>query len=106
MGFTFKEKERNKGEGKIKYVEILNENKKILRKATFRILNTEIIYNEEEDFFYTLAACSNENNLIETISIEGFNIIENVTDFKGAYIDYEEYEKESEMNYIGTIYYL
>jgi|GEM_PF-1566645 len=106
MSFIFKDKENNNGGEKIKFVEILNKNRKIIRKASFRILNTAIIYNEEEDFYYTLATCVNEGNVIETISIEGFGILENVIDFKGAYIDYEEYEEESEINYTGTIYYL
>ncbi|MCB2292723.1 hypothetical protein LGK95_04130 [Clostridium algoriphilum] len=106
MSFKFKEKENNDGGKKIKFVEILNENRRIKRKASFRILNTAIIYNEEEDFYYTVATCVNENNVIESISIEGFGILEDVIDFKGAYIDYEEYEEGSEINYTGTIYYL
>jgi len=106
MNIIFKDKENNDGVEKNKFVEILNENRRIKRQARFRILNTAIIYNEEEDFYYTLATCVNENNVIESISIEGFGILENVIDFKGAYIDYEEYEEESEINYIGTIYYL
>lgn len=105
MGSIFKEKENNYGRKKIKFVEILKEDRKIIRKASFRILNTEIIYIKEEDYYYTLATCVNENNVIETISIEGFGILENVIDFKGAYIDYEEYEEESGINYTGIIYY-
>jgi len=104
MSFINKYKE-NDSVKKNKFVEILNENREIIRKASFRILNTAIIYNEDEDFYYTLATCVNENNVIETISIEGFAILEDVIDFKGAYIDYEEYEQESETNYTGTIYY-
>ena len=53
-----------------------------------------------------MASCINENKEIETISIEGFGIHENVIEFKGAYIDYEEYEQNSEINYTGTIYYI
>jgi len=104
MSLIYKEKGNDNGENKIKFVEILNENRIILRKANFRILDTSIIYNEEEDFYYTLASCVNEKNEIETISIEGFVINENVIDFKGAFIDYEEYEINSQINYTGTIY--
>lgn len=87
-------------------MEILNVDRDIIRQVRFRILNTSIIYNEEEDFYYTLATCVNENNEIETISIEGFVIQESVIDFKGSYIDYEEYKEDSQINYTGTIYYL
>jgi len=100
------EKENDNGEEKIKFVEILNENRTILRKVIFRILDTTIIYNEEEDFYYTLATCVNESNEIETISIEEFGIHENVVDFKGSFIDYEEYEQNSEIKYNGIIYCL
>ncbi|MBZ9688800.1 hypothetical protein G9F72_020990 [Clostridium estertheticum] len=80
--------------------------KAIVRRATFRILSTVIIYNIEEDYYDTLATCSNENNVIETISIEEFEIHENVIELKGAYIDYEEYKDGLEVNCTGTIYYL
>ncbi|MBU3201869.1 hypothetical protein LL037_11705 [Clostridium estertheticum] len=90
----------------IEFVEITDEDRNIIRKARFIILDTAIIYNEEEDFYYTLATCINENKEIETISIEGFGIQENVLEFKGAYIDYEEYEQNSKINYTGRIYYL
>ncbi|MBU3216006.1 hypothetical protein LL033_01840 [Clostridium estertheticum] len=90
----------------IEFVEITDEDKNIIRKARFIILDTAIIYNEEEDFYYTLATCINENKEIETISIEGFGIQGNVLEFKGAYIDYEEYEQNSKINYTGRIYYL
>ncbi|MCB2356735.1 hypothetical protein [Clostridium estertheticum] len=90
----------------IEFVEITDEDRNIIRKARFIILDTAIIYNEEEDFYYTLATCINENKEIETISIESFGIQENVLEFKGAYIDYEEYEQNSKINYTGRIYYL
>ncbi|MGH4124104.1 MAG: hypothetical protein ACREV6_14355 [Clostridium sp.] len=77
-----------------------------VRSATFRILSTAIIYNVEEDYYDTLATCANENNIIETISIEEFEIHENVIELRGAYIDYEEYKEDAEVNYTGTIYYL
>ena len=60
------------------------------------------LYNDEEDY-YTLATCANENNIIETISIEGFEIHENVVELKGAYIDYEQ---DSDINSTGIIYYI
>ncbi|MBU3158533.1 hypothetical protein KPL37_01945 [Clostridium frigoris] len=90
----------------IEFVEITDEDRNIIRQARFIILDTTIIYNEEEDFYYTLATCINEKKEIETISIEGFGIHENVIEFKGAYIDYEEYEENSKINYTGTIYHL
>lgn len=102
----FKDKGNNNVVENIEFVEITDEDRNIIRQGRFRILNTTIIYNEEEDFYYTLASCINENKEIETISIEGFGIHENVIEFKGAYIDYEEYEHNSEINYTGTIYYL
>lgn len=102
MGFKYKEK-YNVVED-VKFVEVSNKN--FIRRVRFRILNTAIIYNEQEDFYYTLATCINENKEVETISIEGFTIHENIIEFKGAYIDYEEYEENSEINYTGTIYYL
>ena len=102
----FRDKISNNLVEDIEFVEIKDEDRNVLRQARFRILNTSIIYNEEEDFYYTLATCINEKKEIETISIEGFGIHENVIEFKGAYIDYEEYEKNSQINYTGTIYYL
>jgi len=80
--------------------------KAVVRRATFRILNTSIIYNREEDYYDTLACCVNEKNLIETISIEEFEINENIIELKGAYIDYEEYKEGSGVNCTGTIYCL
>ncbi|MFT5873826.1 MAG: hypothetical protein ACI8WT_002778 [Clostridium sp.] len=106
MSFLFKDKKNNDGVEKIYFGEIIKKDKWIRREVTFRILNTAIIYNEEEEYYYTVASCANENNVIETISIEGFDIQENVIELKGAYIDYEEYEEDSEVNATGTIYYL
>jgi len=106
MSFLFKDRNNNDGVGKIEFAGIINVDRLIRREATFRILNTTIIYNGEEEYYYTLATCINENNLIETISIEGFEIHANVVELKGAYIDYVEYEEASDVNYTGTIYYL
>ena len=106
MSFMYKEKNNNDVVEKIEFGEIINVDRLINREATFRILNTAIIYNGEEEYYYTLATCINENNVIETISIEGFEIHENVIELRGAYIDYAEYEVDSEVNYTGTIYYL
>ena len=100
MGLFFKNKKNSNITSK-KY-----SNKTIVRRATFRILSTTTIYNLEEDYYDTLATCSNENNVIETISIEEFEIHENVIELKGAYIDYEEYKEDTEVNCTGTIYYL
>jgi len=103
MSFLFNDKENKNGVENIKFGKKLNKNRLITRSGTFKILNSAIIYNEEEDYYDTLATCVNENNVIETISIEGFDIHENVIELKGAYIDYEE---DSEVNSTGTIYYL
>lgn len=106
MSFIFKNRDNNLGLRKTEMGEIINVDRLIRRDATFRILNTAIIYNKDEEYYYTLATCVNENNVIETISIEGFQIHENVIELKGAYIDYEEVEEDSEVNYNGTIYNL
>jgi len=103
MSFLFNDKGNKNEVEKIKFGKKSNKDRKIKRAATFKILNTAIIYNDEEDYYDTLATCVNENNVIETISIEGFEIHENVIELKGAYIDYEE---DSEVNFTGTIYYL
>ena len=106
MSFLFNKKRTNDGVERVRVGKISKKHRKIIREATFRILNTVIIYNAGEDYYETLATCVNENNAIETISIEDFDIHENVIDLKGAYIDYEEYEEDSEVNLTGTIYYL
>ena len=103
MSFLFKDKEDINGDQKNRLGKNSKKNKIIKRAATFKILNTAIIYNDEEDYYDTLATCSNENNVIETISIEGFEIHENVVELKGAYIDYEE---DVDVNFTGIIYYL
>jgi len=100
MSFLFKDKENNNTRQKNK---LGKNNKMIKRAATLKILNTAIIYNSEEEYYDTLATCVNENNIIETISIEGFEIHENVVELKGAYIDYEE---DVDANFSGIIYYL
>ena len=105
MSFLFRDKRNNNGVEKIGFGEVLKEDKLIRRQETYRILKTAIIYNEGEDFYDTLATCVNEDNVIETISIEGFDIHENVIELKGAYVDYEEYEEDSEVNCTGKIYY-
>ena len=106
MSFLFNKERNNDGTRRTEYGDIVNVSRMITREATFRILNTAIIYNAEEDYYYTLATCVNENNVIETISIEEFDIHDNVTELKGAYIDYAEYEEDEEINSTGTIYYL
>ncbi|MBZ9686742.1 hypothetical protein G9F72_010440 [Clostridium estertheticum] len=106
MSYIFKNINNNDRVEKIEFAEIINVDRLIRREATFKILNTAIIYNEEEEYYYTLATCVNEKNVIETISIEGFDIHENVLELRGACIDYVEYEEDSEVNYTGTIYYL
>ncbi|MGH4124424.1 MAG: hypothetical protein ACREV6_15985 [Clostridium sp.] len=106
MSFVFKDIKNSNGVGKIEFAEIINVDRLIRREAIFKILNTAIIYNAEEEYYYTLATCINENNVIETISLEGFEIRANGIELRGAYIDYKEYEEYSEVNCTGTIYYL
>jgi hypothetical protein len=106
MSFLFKDRDNNNETRKNEIRGIIDVDRLIRREATFRILDTAIIYNEDEEYYYTLATCINENNVIETISIEGFEIHENVSELKGAYIDYEEVEEHSEVIYEGTIYNL
>jgi len=101
MGFLFNDKESKSGVESINFGKRTNKNKSIVRSGIFKILNTAIIYNDEEDYYDTLATCVNEKNVIETISIEGFDIHENVVELKGAYIDYEE---DSQVNSTGTIF--
>ncbi|MBU3129808.1 hypothetical protein [Clostridium tagluense] len=105
MSFIFKDIKSSGGVEKIEFAEIINVDRLIRREATFKILNTAIIYNAEEEYYYTLATCINEKNVIETISVEGFEIHANITELRGAYIDYKEYEEDSEVNCIGIIYY-
>ena len=106
MSFLFNKEKNNGGAKGVEYGEIINVHRMITREATLRILNTAIIYNAEEDYYYTLATCVNENNVIETISIEEFDIQENVIELRGAYIDYGEYEEDGEINSTGRIYCL
>lgn len=103
MSFLFKDKEDISGVEKIKFSKKLKKDRVIKRAATFKILSTAIIYNDEEDYYDTLATCINENNIIETISIEGFEIHENIVELKGAFIDYEE---DIDVNFTGVIYNL
>jgi hypothetical protein len=106
MSFLFNKARGNEVVKGTEYGEVINVHRIITREATFRILSTAIIYNAEENYYYTLATCVNENKSIETISIEEFEIRENVTELKGAYIDYAEYEEDEEINSTGIIYYL
>ena len=80
-----------------------NSTRTILRKARMRIVKTQIVYDGEEGVFVTVAACINEDNQLETISIEGFNIDSSVTNLVGAYIDYEEFEEYDEEGVDGKI---
>ena len=76
----------------------------IIRQGKFKILNTQIVYDNDECTFYTLATCINEKKELETISLEGFNIDENVTDLLSSYIDYEEYIEDEEEYISGKIF--
>jgi hypothetical protein len=76
----------------------------VIRKGIFKILNTQIVYDNDEDTCYTLATCVNEKNELETIKIEGFIIDENVADLIGASIEYEEYLEDEEEYIHGKIF--
>jgi hypothetical protein len=104
MSFLFNKEKNNRGVEKVGFGEVFNEDETILRKATFRILNTAIIYNAGEDYYETLATCVNEHKAVETISIEAFEVDEKVIEFKGAYIDYVESEGDSDVECTGRIY--
>jgi len=105
MNFIFKGIRYNNGVEKNEFEGIINVDRLIRREATFKILNIAIIYNAEEEYYYTVATCVNEKKVIETISVEEFEIHKNVIELRGAYIDYKEYEEGSEVNCTGTIYY-
>lgn len=81
-----------------------DEIRNITRKAKLKILKAEIVYNDEDDVYETMATCINEDNKIETISIEDFTIDSVITNFVGTYIDYEEYTKDGEESFTGRIY--
>lgn len=51
-----------------------------------------------------MATCINEKNKIETISIDGFEILSEVKDLAGANIDYQEFFEDGEQYYSGKIY--
>ncbi|QAA33819.1 hypothetical protein [Clostridium manihotivorum] len=75
-----------------------------LKKATFKILKINCIYDSEEDQYMTLATCMNEKYEVETVNIEGFTIEYSVTELEGAYIEIDIYEDEDEEYYKGRIY--
>jgi hypothetical protein len=80
------------------------EEKIVIRKGKFKILNAQIIYDNDECTFYTLATCVNEKRELETISLEGFSIDENVADLAGSLIDYEKYLYDEEEYISGKIF--
>lgn len=106
MSFLFNKEKSNDGVEKVGFGEVFNEDRTVIRKITFRILNTAIIYNTGGEFYETLATCVNEHNEIETISIDAFKVDEKVTEFRGAYIDYEEIEGDFDVECTGRIYNL
>lgn len=81
-----------------------SEDEEVTRKGTFRILNTSIVYDSDDEVFNTVATCINEKNKIETISIDGFEILSEVKDLAGANIDYQEFFEDGEQYYSGKIY--
>ncbi|GIM27929.1 hypothetical protein CPJCM30710_05950 [Clostridium polyendosporum] len=85
-------------------IELLDGGEKLLKKANFRILKIVASYDSEEDQYITLATCINQNNEIETISIEGFKIENSVTSLQGAYIEIDVYQDDNEEYYEGRIY--
>lgn len=108
----FNSKSRNEDEEALKIGE-QNENKEeysdnesdeITRKGTFTILNTSAVYDSDDEVFNTVATCINEQNKIETISIDGFEILSEVKNLSGAKIDYQEFFEDGEQYYSGKIY--
>lgn len=75
-----------------------------IRKAIFKIINVQVIYDSDECIFYTAATCINENNKIETINLDGFTIDTDIDSLIGANIDYEEFEEFEEIAVRGRIY--
>lgn len=108
----FNSKSKNEDEGTLdvsiqdenqgQYTE--NESEEITRKGTFRILNTSVVYDSDDEVFNTVATCINEKNKIETISIDGFEILSEVKNLDGANIDYQEFFEDGEQYYSGKIY--
>lgn len=87
-----KDKEIN-GVEKGKIYEGRYEDETIVRKVIMKIIDVEIVYNEDEGVCYTMATCINEHNRIETINIEGFKIDRNVLNIIGAQMEYETHEE-------------
>lgn len=75
-----------------------------IKKATFKILKVNSIYDSEEDQYMTLATCMNEKYEIETVNIEGFTIEYTVSALEGAYIEIDIFEDDNEEYYKGRIY--
>lgn len=78
--------------------------RELTRQATLKILNTQIIYDPEYNIYDTVATCINENNQIETLSINGLDIDTCITSLIGNYIDYQVYEENGEAIYMGNIH--
>ena len=78
--------------------------RELTRQATLKILNTQIIYDPEYNIYDSVATCINENNQIETLSINGLDIDTYITSLIGNYIDYEVYEENGEAIYMGNIH--
>lgn len=75
-----------------------------IRKAVFKIINVQIIYDSDECLFYTAATCINENNKIETINLDDFIVDKDIDSLIGSNIDYEEFEEFEEITVKGRIY--
>ncbi len=76
----------------------LYENNKALRKGKFLIVGLSVI-GEMEDY-EAVAIVINEDKEVESISIEGFDVEEGLTNIVGCYLIYEEDENDE---YIGKI---
>jgi hypothetical protein len=89
---------------KMNHINDENKNTTVLRKETFRVLSTQIVYDSEQDSYNTLATCVNQNDEIETVNINGFKVERGVTSLVGAFIDIEVTEDAGEEYYAGRIY--
>ncbi|OPJ64676.1 hypothetical protein [Clostridium oryzae] len=76
----------------------------IIKEETYKILQSQIVYDSEQDSYITLATCTTEEDKVETVNIDGFSIDRTVLELKGAYIDVKVTEEDGEEYYSGRIY--
>lgn len=74
------------------------------REETYKILQSQIVYDSQQDSYITLVTCTTEEDKVETVNIDGFSIDRTVSELKGAYIDIKVTEEDGEEYYSGRIY--